>query len=49
MFVFRILYEQAGKNGILYFPFVFALFSFILIFNLLGLLPFSFAVTSHLI
>jgi len=49
MFVFRILYEQSGKNGILYFPFIFSLFSFILIFNLLGLLPFGFALTSHLI
>ena len=32
-----------------YFPFIFTLFMFILFCNLLGLIPYSFTVTSHII
>ena len=49
MFVYRIVYEQVGKDGLIYFPFIFALFSFILFLNLYSLLPYGFAATSHLI
>jgi len=49
IFVYRVLFEQAGKNGIIYFPFIFSLFSFILIFNLIGVLPYGFAITAQLI
>lgn len=38
-----------GSKGQPYFPLVFSLFSFILTANLLGLVPYSFTVTSHLI
>nr|AZB86622.1 ATP synthase subunit 6 [Endoconidiophora resinifera]AZL93775.1 ATP synthase subunit 6 [Endoconidiophora resinifera]AZL93792.1 ATP synthase subunit 6 [Endoconidiophora resinifera]AZL93806.1 ATP synthase subunit 6 [Endoconidiophora resinifera] len=38
-----------GRSGQAYFPFIFALFIFILINNLLGLIPYSFASTSHFI
>ena len=31
-----------------YFPFVFSLFSFIVMCNLLGMLPYSYTVTSHI-
>lgn len=37
-----------GEEGRRYFPFVFTLFFFVLIGNLLGLLPYSFTYTSHL-
>lgn len=37
------------KNGQLYFPFIYALFMFILINNLIGMVPYSFASTSHFI
>jgi F-type H+-transporting ATPase subunit a len=40
--------EQIGEEGKPYFPFVFTLFFFVLLGNLLGLLPFSMAYTSHL-
>jgi len=46
---FRILNEQIGKNGLIYFPFIFSLFTFILLLNLFSLMPYGFAVTSHLI
>jgi F-type H+-transporting ATPase subunit a len=38
-----------SRNGQLYFPFIYALFIFILINNLIGLVPYSFASTSHFI
>src|ERR1700754_4702663 len=37
------------KKGQMYFPFIYALFMFILINNLIGLVPYSFASTSHFI
>jgi F-type H+-transporting ATPase subunit a len=37
------------RNGQLYFPFIYTLFIFILINNLIGLVPYSFASTSHFI
>jgi F-type H+-transporting ATPase subunit a len=37
------------REGQLYFPFVYALFLFILINNLIGMIPYSFASTSHFI
>lgn len=37
------------KKGQMYFPFIFALFLFILINNLIGMIPYSFASTSHFI
>jgi F-type H+-transporting ATPase subunit a len=41
--------QQIGAKGRVYFPFIYVLFVFILIANLLGNIPYSFAITSHLI
>lgn len=38
-----------NKSGQLYFPFIYVLFSFILIHNIIGMMPYSFASTSHLV
>src|ERR1700729_3263171 len=38
-----------SKNGQIYFPFIYALFIFILINNLISMVPYSFALTSHFI
>lgn len=38
-----------SKNGQMYFPFIYALFIFILINNLIGMVPYSFASTSHFV
>jgi F-type H+-transporting ATPase subunit a len=49
-FVARSIVEQnAGHGGERYFPFIFTLFVFILFGNLLGLFPYSFTFTSHII
>jgi F-type H+-transporting ATPase subunit a len=47
-FVYKMCIEQIGEEGKKFFPFVFTLFSFILLGNLMGLLPFSFTYTSHI-
>jgi F-type H+-transporting ATPase subunit a len=38
-----------SKSGQIYFPFIYTLFIFILINNLIGMIPYSFASTSHFI
>ena len=48
-FVARMVRENVGHDGTQYFPFVFSLFMFILFANLIGLIPYSFTVTSHII
>lgn len=47
-FVGTTLKETVGVEGLKYFPFIFTLFMFILFANLLGMLPYSFTVTSHI-
>ncbi|MEQ9350633.1 MAG: F0F1 ATP synthase subunit A, partial [Alphaproteobacteria bacterium] len=47
-FVANMVRETIGSEGRRYFPFVFTLFVFILLANLLGMVPYSFTVTSHI-
>ena len=48
-FVASTLRSSAGSEGMRFFPFVFSLFMFILVANLLGMFPYFFTVTSHII
>ncbi|HWK95593.1 MAG TPA: F0F1 ATP synthase subunit A [Pseudolabrys sp.] len=48
-FVANAIRSTAGSDGMRFFPFVFSLFMFILTVNLLGLIPYTFTVTSHII
>lgn len=48
-FVADMVDTNAGHGAEPFFPFVFTLFTFILFANLLGLIPYSFTVTSHII
>ena len=41
--------DNLGNNGAKFFPFIYSLFMFILLCNILGLIPYSFTVTSHII
>ncbi len=47
-FIQGMVTEQIGSEGKKYFPFVFAIFMFVLFGNLLGMLPYSFTFTSHI-
>ncbi len=47
-FVYDMCIDQIGHEGRRFFPFVFTLFFFVLMGNLLGLLPYSFTYTSHI-
>jgi ATP synthase subunit 6 len=47
--VLNIVKENAGEKGIRFFPLIFTTFMLILGCNLLGMIPYSFTVTSHLI
>jgi F-type H+-transporting ATPase subunit a len=44
-----VINQINSKQGQIYFPFIYALFVFILVNNLIGMVPYSFAVTSHFI
>ena len=48
-FVSKMISDTAGSKAKPYFPFVFSLFMFVLFCNMLGMLPYSFTVTSHII
>lgn len=47
--VLQIISDIINENNERYFPFISVLFNFILFSNLIGLIPYSFTVTSHLI
>ncbi len=47
-FVHDLVTGQVGDEGKRFFPFVFALFMFVLFGNLLGMLPYAFTFTSHI-
>ena len=48
-FVASTIRSTAGSEGMKFFPLVFSLFMFILISNLIGIIPYTFTVSSHLI
>ncbi|WP_092885291.1 F0F1 ATP synthase subunit A [Roseicitreum antarcticum] len=47
-FIYKMIEDVTGKEGLRYFPYVMTLFTFILFANFLGLLPFAFTTTSHI-
>ena len=48
-FVAKMINETAGSSAKSFFPFIFTLFMFIFFCNMVGMLPYSFTVTSHII
>ncbi|MBT5432335.1 MAG: F0F1 ATP synthase subunit A [Alphaproteobacteria bacterium] len=48
-FIANMIRDNVGSDGRAYFPFVFTLFMFILACNMLGMLPYSFTVTSQIV
>jgi F-type H+-transporting ATPase subunit a len=47
-FVRQMVTDVLGEEGVRFFPYIFTLFVFILFSNLMGLIPYSFTVTSHI-
>ncbi len=47
-FVYKMVEDVAGKDGVKYFPYIMTLFMFIVFSNFLGLIPGSFTTTSHI-
>jgi len=48
-FVAKMINDTAGSVAKPFFPFIFTLFMFVLFCNMVGMLPYSFTVTSHII
>ncbi len=48
-FIANMIRDNVGSAGQRYFPFIFTLFMFVLFLNMLGMIPYSFTVTSHII
>jgi len=48
-FVAKMISETAGSKARPYFPFILTLFLFVLFCNMIGMIPYSFTVTSHII
>ena len=48
-FISKMISDTAGKKAKPYFSFIFSLFIFVLFCNMVGMLPYSFTVTSHII
>ncbi len=46
-FIYKMVEDVAGKDALVFFPYVMTLFMFIVMANFLGLLPMSFTTTSH--
>ncbi len=48
-FIAKMISDTAGSKAKPYFPFIFSLFTFVLLCNMVGMLPYAFTVTSHII
>ena len=48
-FVAGMVRSATGEAGMRFFPLVFSIFIFVLVCNLVGLIPYSFTVTSHIV
>ena len=47
-FIYKMVEDVSGKDGVKYFPYIMTLFMFIVFSNFLGLLPLAFTTTSHI-
>ena len=48
-FIAKMISDTVGPKAKPFFPFIFSLFMFVLLCNMVGMLPYSFTVTSHII
>jgi F-type H+-transporting ATPase subunit a len=48
-FVANTIRSTAGKEGMKFFPLIFSLFMFVAVSNLVGIIPYTFTISSHII
>ena len=48
-FVADTIHTTAGKDGMKFFPFVFTIFMLVTVSNLVGIIPYTFTISSHII
>jgi len=48
-FVANMIRSNAGREGMKFFPFVFSLFMLVAVSNLIGIIPYTFTIASHII
>src|SRR5204862_4779360 len=48
-FVANTIRSSAGSEGMKFFPLVFSLFMFVMVSNMIGIIPYTFTVSSHII
>lgn len=48
-FIADMVKDNTGNAGMVYFPFIFSIFMFVLMGNLLGMVPYFFTFTSHIV
>lgn len=46
-FIYKMIEDVTGRDGLRYFPYIMTIFMFVLFANLLGLIPWAFTTTSH--
>ncbi len=46
-FVYKMIEDVTGRDGLKFFPYIMTLFMFIMMANMLGMIPFAFTPTSH--
>lgn len=49
IFIYKLIKDQSGVESIQHLPLIFSIFTFIFLNNILGLLPFGYTLTSHLV
>ena len=47
-FIYKMVEDVTGKDGVKYFPYIMTLFMFIVFANFVGLIPMAFTTTSHI-
>ncbi|TCT06893.1 F0F1 ATP synthase subunit A [Aquabacter spiritensis] len=48
-FIAKMVRDSAGTQGMVFFPLVFSLFMFVFVANVIGLVPYTFTITAHIV
>ncbi len=48
-FIAKMVRDSAGTEGMVFFPLVFSLFIFVFVANVIGLVPYTFTITAHIV